>query len=171
MKILHENGKLFGKISMIDIVVVFLIIFLICSVINRYFNDIIPKNNENTINTSQIEFYYDVEIKNVIPEVVDMVQIGDKVYDKTSGTEIGEVVQVSYNEANLDFMTNDGRIIKSELDEKRDINVKVKSKGNIQEGKYKANYTIDILAGENRQFETKYVSFYANIIDVYVMGE
>jgi len=170
MKILHENGKLFGKISMVDILVVIIVIVLIYGVYSRFANDIMPQNN-NTTNSNVQEFYYDIEIKNVIPETGSMIKQGDKVYDKTSGTEIGEVVDVKTNSAKVEFSTNEGKIIETEIKEKIDIIVRVKSLGNIKDGKYLANYTIDILAGETRQFETKYVSVSSKVLDVYIMEE
>ena len=158
MKILHENGKIFGKISMVDILVVAIVILLIFGIYSKFNNDIIPTNNNVSNNSNIQEFYFDIQIKNVIPETGSMIKQGDKVYDKTSGTEIGEVIEVKTSSAKVDFQTNEGKIIESEIQGKIDIVVTVKSFGNIKNGKYLANHTIDILAGETRQFETKYVT-------------
>lgn len=171
MKVLHENGKIFGKISMVDILVFAIAILLIYGVYSRFNNAIMPTNTNTNNNTNMQEFFFNVQIKNVITETGEMIKQGDKVYDKTSGTEIGEIVEVKIDSSKIDFQTNEGKIIESEIQEKIDIIVKVKSLGNIKNGKYLANHTIDILAGETRQFETKYVTVSSKVLDVYMMEE
>lgn len=163
MKIL-ENDKLFGKISIVDIVVVLILVVVVANVITTYTK--VNKENGNVGNTSSITFEYDIKFEYVRPTTGEILQVGDAVFDKVSGTEIGEITSVVATNSMQQFNSLDGTITQKEIDGKADILITVKTKGSIKNSEYMANDLIRILIGKNIEIKTKYVDVAGTILDI-----
>lgn len=85
MKILDEKGRLFGKLNLIDLLVILAILyglyFVGTKVLARYFMPI------------QIDKYIvTLRAESVQPEIIDSIKVGDKLIDR-SGSTVGVVVE------------------------------------------------------------------------------
>lgn len=160
-----KNGKIFGKISVIDILVIIVAIFMLKIVYDKF--DYSTNRTSSQIISKQ-EFEYTAKIKKISPKTVDMLKIGDEVYDNTSSTMIGKITDIQYETAKYEFEGNDGKVYLKEYPGKVDVTLKIKTDGTIKDGEYLANNLIRILIGENKIIKTKYVKIEANIIDINV---
>ncbi len=166
-----KNGKLFGIISIIDLLVVIVAALILKTAFDKLnvFNGSI--SNVSIDSESQVkEFEYTAKIRRISSTSIDMLKVDDEVYDKTSGTMIGYITGVSYERAKYEFEAEDGNIYMKEYPEKVDVTLTIKAYGSKKDGQYLANNLIRILVGENKMIKTKYVEFEANIIDI-KMGE
>ena len=160
-----KNGKIFGKISVIDILVIIVAIFMLKIIYDKF--DYSTNRTSSQIISKQ-EFEYAAKIKKISPKTVDMLKIGDEVYDNTSSTMIGKITDIQYETAKYEFEGNDGKVYLKEYPGKVDVTLKIKTDGTIKDGEYLANNLIRILIGENKIIKTKYVKIEANIIDINV---
>ena len=160
-----KNGKIFGKISVIDILVVIVAVLMIKVVYDKYNYSV---NGPSTQTVIKQEFEYTAKIKKISPKTIDMLKIEDEVYDKTSSTMIGKITDIQYETAKYEFEGNDGKVYLKEYPGKVDVTLKIKTDGTIKDGEYLANNLIRILIGENKVIKTKYVQIEANIIDINV---
>ena len=91
--IINKDGKLFGKISIIDIAVVLIVVVLIAGIYVRFSG----KAATNVVTDSQkVECTF--LVKNVRMYTVEALQKSEKVYDKTSKEFIGDVTNVTYED-------------------------------------------------------------------------
>lgn len=92
MKIIDKRGKLFGKVSILDILIICVIIAVGLVVYNKVFNkQAIMDNKEYKTMT------YEVEIQNVAIEMTnDVVKLDDKLYDSRNGDYLGVLKQFHF---------------------------------------------------------------------------
>ena len=164
---LSKNGKLFGKISIIDLLVIIVAVLMLKVVYDKYNYAVNPSATENVV---QQKFEYVVKIRGISSTTIDMLKIEDEVYDKTSSTMIGKIADIKYENAKYEFEGNDGKIYIKEYPGKVDVILTIKTDGTIKDGEYLANGLIRVLIGENKVIKTKYVQVEANVIDI-KMGE
>lgn len=86
----NKDGKLFGKISIIDIGAVVLAVLLICGVYVKFFGG---RNNRAAATAEN--FRCIVEVKNVRTYTVDALAKGGEVYDSTTKEYIGDITGVT----------------------------------------------------------------------------
>ena len=163
MKII-KDGKLFGKISIIDILVVVILIFVVIGIIAKYTQ--VTSGDVGQNNASDIVFEYDIKYEYIRPTTGQILRVGDKIFDKVSGTNIGEITNVLVENAKLNLGQLDGSIYQKEVSGKADITVTVKTTGSIKNNEYMANNLIRILLGKTIETKTKYVDVTGTIIDI-----
>ena len=91
MKIIDRNGRLFGKISVIDLLVVAVVVVLAAAL---YF-----KNNQAHTGTTVTEenITFQIRARGVYDYVADAIQVGDGLYDKdyaSGGKAIGRITDI-----------------------------------------------------------------------------
>lgn len=156
--------KLLEKISIIDIIVVAALIFVLICVYQKYSE--VALNSSVSGVDSGINFEYTVKFQNVRPTSGQMLQVGDVVYDKVSGTQIGKINSVNVTPTRLQLETMTGEVINDDFEERSDIVITVETWGSIKNGEYMACDLIRILLGKNLEMETKYVTISGEIIDI-----
>lgn len=159
-----KGKKILEKISIIDIVVVAALIFALICVYQKY-NEVVANSSVSDIN-SAINFEYTVKFQNVRSTSGEMLKVGDVVYDKVSGTQIGKISSVEVKPTSLQLEKITGEIINREFNERADVIVKIETWGSIKNGEYMARDLIRILLGKNLEMETKYVTISGEIIEI-----
>lgn len=159
-----KGKKILEKISIIDIVVVAALIFALICVYQKY-NEVVANSSVSDIN-SAINFEYTVKFQNVRSTSGEMLKVGDVVYDKVSGTQIGKISSVEVKPTSLQLEKITGEIINREFNERSDVIVKIETWGSIKNGEYMARDLIRILLGKNLEMETKYVTISGEIIEI-----
>lgn len=160
---MNKIGNIVKKISIVDVIVVIALIFVLIAVHDK-FKDV--SSNSVVLDTSNISFEYTVKIQNLRPTSGEMLQVGDIVYDKVSGTQIGKISSVSVNDTVLQLETMTGEIINDDFEARIDVLLTIETPGSIKNGEYMAGNLIRILLGKNLELVTKYVQTSGVIIDI-----
>ena len=100
--IINKDGKLFGKISVIDILAVLIIVVLIAGIASRF------SGKSNVVVSSGEKIKCTFLVKNVREYTADALKQGGPVYDKTSKEYIGEIVDVKQTEGKFKVNMADG---------------------------------------------------------------
>lgn len=104
--IIDEKGKLFGKINIIDLVIL-LVVVVAVAVLGIKFAS--PKMASSTTKT-HVAMYYAEEV----PEyVADDVKVGDKLMDEARNVELGTVTDVKIDESVYYSNNSSGVVVKS----------------------------------------------------------
>ena len=102
-KIIDEKGRIFGKINIIDLMVLLVIIAIIAAICFRIFS-----KNQNADGTSPLqgkqEVHLTLQAQLVVPEAIDQLKVGDKLVANNSFTT-AEIVSIDYKKA--DHVTAD----------------------------------------------------------------
>ena len=94
MKVIDKNGRLFGKVSIIEVVVVLLVIVLAVALRHK------AQLPQTGTTVAETPITIQVWARNLRPEIVDSIHIGDGLYDpdRTTGGAIGRVTDIQVSE-------------------------------------------------------------------------
>lgn len=163
-KIMDRNGRLFGKVSIIDVLVVLVVVVMAIA--------LYMKNNtleaSKTGESSNTSITFTVEAENIPLNVVQAIQVGDKVYDKdrSSGGTIGEIIAVEEIEAGKVEKLDNGTYVRLTNENARNLRITIQGSGSVTNGRYAINKIYEIGVNAARNFYTSHAVFTASVIDI-----
>lgn len=149
-KLIDENGRLFGRISVID---VFVLIVVAVMAVAVYMKFNAPSIAGPTVNT--IPVTYDVELKSVRLTAVDALRAGDTVY-ADGGYLIGTVAGITVKEATTPSTLQDGTYIIATVEGKYDVTVTIAVDCSVSNGRLYANKNYELGQSAEVKLYTKY---------------
>lgn len=163
-KILDRNGRLFGKISIIDVLVV--LVVLVMAVAMYVKNNTLQASK--TGEDSKIPITFVVEAENVPLYIVDAVRVGDKVFDKdrTSVGAIGTITDIEVMEAGKTTALDNGTYARMKNESARNLIITVEGTGTVEDGRYTINQIYEIGVNAARNFYTNYTVFTGSVIEI-----
>ena len=156
-KIIDEKGRLFGKISIIDAVVVAVVVVLCAAIYTRFFA------KSETALTKDENFTYQLVIEESRINLYENLRAGDKIYSVEVGTEIGTISDVTYSQALGDVVMADGTIAAVPVEDRYDVYITVDAAGIVSEGRCYAGRILEICVNEKIDIATKYVECTARV--------
>ena len=160
MGIVNKNGKLFGVINIIDFVVVVLAIALLGGAFVKF--KVLDKTSTNV---DLVPITYTVEIKGVREYFLENVKVGDEIFDSTSSTCVGTIVDMESSVAQEEMEFPNGTVAYVPSEGKLDIVLTIEGEGVVNNG-YFINKTYELLRNSNREFFTKYAKCEGTILDI-----
>lgn len=159
---INKDGKLFGKISVIDIIVVLFVAVAALGIYSRFF-----VGNEK-VETASSHIEYKMKVAEVRKGTVDaLFEYKGPVYDFTTKEYMGEITEVTYTDMFKGVETVNGQMVKSEVPDRYNVTVTVRVDGKINStGYYTANNQV-VAAGSNMIFLSKAAKTTGTILDVY----
>ena len=152
-KLIDENGKFFGLVSLIDIAVVLVCVVLAFAVYARFFTtDTTSAVVENS------PFYFTLRLNGVRSQSMEAIKVGDVLYETENSAYLGKVTGVSMVPHMANVLMDDGTYVTVEEENRYDIIIDVESSGLISNGRFYANRTYEIGANASVAFYTKYLS-------------
>ena len=162
---MDKNGKLFGKVSIIDILVLLAVIVGIAGFSVRFFSSAAENVNEKT------KFEYVVEIQDVRSFTVDALAKKGLVTEKKSGDVIGEIVNVESKNYTLPHVISNGRVILVDIPEKYVVNVTVVGEGNETSGGYYIGENVELSVGSTITMASKYANSTGKVKSIKVLED
>jgi hypothetical protein len=156
-----KDGKIFGKINIIDFLVIVLILILILGAYLKF--GIFGKNN-NLNKTTVIE--YDIKVPVVRKFTIDAIKVGDEIYDSQTGNSMGKVTSINYNNAEQSLVKEDGTIVMASMKDKYDLVVTVETDGTENKVGFYAKGNIELKVGGDKDIETKYIKCMGTIFRI-----
>ena len=158
MKLIDRNGRLFGKISVIDLVVVAVVIVLAAAL---YF-----KNNQTHTGNAVVEqkITFQIRARGVYDYVADAIQVGDGVYDKdyaSGGKSIGVITDIQIER-------DPGGLV--DADETVDLLITLEGWGLVDGKRYTLNRVYALGVNSSRTYYTKQAQFIGTVADILPSG-
>lgn len=161
--LINKEGKLFGKISIIDILVVVLIVVGTLGIYSRFF---VAGPKVETA-TSRIE--YTMKIREVRMGTVKALQdFKGPVTDTTTKEYLGEIVDVTYTDSIKAVELSNGNLKASVLPERYDATVTIQVDGKVNDLGYYTSNNLALTAGSSYVFTSKAAKTTGTIMNVYV---
>lgn len=157
---INKDGKLFGKISIIDIIVVLIILVLAVGTVSRFSG----KSSVVVSSGQQIECTF--LIKNVRSYTVDALEKGGDVYDKTSKEYIGKITEVKKTEGLYKVNMQDGSFKEAVPEEKYNVYVTVEFNGKSGSNGYYTAANKFLGTGTSTNITTKYAECGASVYSI-----
>ena len=155
MKIIDHNGRLFGKISVIDVLVLAVAVFLGAALYLK--TTAMPHTN---IAQTSDTFTYTVLCRGIPDFVQGQIRVGDHLYDMDNLKvgSLGEIIDVQYLPGDQVTSFQDGTACLAPVEESFNILLTVRGSGMIVNGKYMINRIYPLGVNANRNLCTRYVS-------------
>lgn len=148
-----KNGKLFGKINIIDAGVVLLIVALLIVGTLKF------KTFDKKIDASATgKITYTVIIKNVREYTADAFVSGDTVFDSGTNVNIGTIRNVEVKTALVAKNLANGTVKMLENPYKKDVILTIETPGTASDVGYFANKSIELKIGSEKNIETRYAT-------------
>ena len=150
-----------GKFNIIDGIVILVIIVLICGAVYKFRG--LDKTKKNTAMTP---ITYEFTIESLRYYAFENLQVGDTVYDYTSGNAIGTISNIEWKDAVEPFYTIDGQTVEAPVENRYDAVVTVEAQASESDGVYFVDRTYEICVNSQRKIYTKYVDCTAVITGI-----
>lgn len=160
-KIIDKNGRLFGLISFIDVLVILVILVLTIGIYCRFF--VLDKT---AVNVDSETIQYSVVIDESRQFVGENIQVGDKLFEGKNGIEIGTVTSIRITPAEVASTDMNGNYLLVPSEERYRVEMTIEGDMTKNGGRYYANRTYEINKGYQTEMYTKYVSFVGTILDI-----
>ena len=164
MKIIDNNGRIFGKVSIIDGLVVLVVIVMAFA--------LHAKNNTLSVTSagdSGSTITFTALAENLDLQVADAVAVGDKMYDKdhSTGGAIGKITRIERQDATKTEKLKDGTYACLTNADGCNLLITVECTGTVTDGRYSINRVYELGVNANRSFYTPYAAFNAIVTEIH----
>lgn len=155
MKLMDRNGRLFGKISVIDVLVI--LVVAVMAVALRFKSSQVITGNR----VPEIPITYQVTVLGVRTYVADAVQEKDLLYDQnySSSGALGEIVEIRRTPGTRMADMIDGTVDTLDAPDCVNLVLTIRGSGLVNEGRYLLNRVYDLGVNSARNYSTKYALF------------
>lgn len=151
---IDRNGKLFGKISVIDLAIILLVIAFGIGLFLKF-----GVMEETSTRQTEAPMTFQLLWLSVRYEVAENMVVGDTLYSN-DGSKLGKITDIQTEPAKQTYTDLDGTIKMAEIDQRIDITIRVEGSGTVtSEGKYMLNRNYELNVGSSNGYLTKYVAF------------
>ena len=158
---MDKNGKLFGKISLVDILVVILIIGVIAGTVYKF------TSPNTSVGSGEVLLTYTLKINGVRDFTYEYYKEGFECYDSKTGEYIGKIAGVRQEPYRERVVLLDGTVDYFEKPNVIVIYVDIETKGTENAVAFFAQGTYELKAGSEIQLQTKYVEVIGVVDNVY----
>ncbi len=157
---INKEGKLFGKISIVDIVVVLAVAILAFGLYMRF------GGKESTVSTQKQQIEYAVLVKGVRMGTIDALQQKGPITNATTKEAAGEITNVTFEDAVDTRALADGTIVETLLPERYTATVTIRVDGSVNNSGYYTSTKQPINIGSTLFFTSKFANTSGVVIDV-----
>ena len=165
MMLIDRNGRLFGKISVIDLLVVAVVVVM--AVALNF------KNNQTHTGTSISEekVTFQIRVRGVRSYVADCIAIGDGLYDQnysSGGGALGHItdIQVERDPGTVISTLSDGTIILAEWEDTVDLLLTLEGTGLLNGKSVALNRVYDLGVNSARTYYTQRAQFVGSVVSI-----
>ena len=159
-RFIDDRGRLFGLISFIDVIVLIAVVILAIASFTG-----ISEIDNPIVAARTVPVTYDVKISVVRQMTVDMLRIGDHIYNE-SDAYIGTVVGISVTEAEVLEALLDGTFVMGKAHERYDVVLTIEAQCSFNNGRYYADRVFELNTNAEYRINTKYVATNGTILSI-----
>lgn len=150
-----------GKFNIIDISVIVVIIVLIAGAVYKF------RGLDKTKKSASMETVtYEMTVESLRDYAFENLQVGDTVYDNTSGNAIGTITNIEWLDAADPFYTIDGQTVSAPVENRYDAVMTLEAQATNSDGVYFVDRTYELCVNSKRKIYTKYADCTAVITGI-----
>lgn len=162
MKFLDENGRIGGKINIVDLIVVVLLVLVIAVIGIRVGSDGDKKNSGVDVSSKT----YVVFVEGVRDYSVNSFREGDEVYASEDGTFIGNIIKIETRPMVELHDDGTGTIAEYSVDERKNVLLTIETDAETSEGRTFVNGVFELSRNASIQLKTKYIKCFGRIMEI-----
>ena len=166
MKLIDQDGRLFGKISVIDVIVIVVVAALAAAI---YVKSQMPQTGSGVTLTPVV---YQMRLENQPEYMLDAIQVGDQMFDKerSTGGSLGKIMDIAVSDGTYQGELDNGTVDDVPAEGRYNLLLTIKGEALIgEDGSVALNRIYDLGVNSNRNFNTKYASFVGLIVDIQIL--
>lgn len=154
-KIIDRDGRLFGKVSVIDILVVLLVILLAAA-----FHVKNTRLDASKSDGAKEDITITMLAENLPVNAAEALRVGDKVFDRerSSGGAIGVITDIEILPAGITEELTNGTFQRLTNADGRNVVLTIQGQGAVTNGRYTLNRVYELGTNAKRSFYTPYVT-------------
>lgn len=163
-KMIDRYGRLFGKVSVIDLLVV-LVVVVMAVALHVKNNQLNASNTSSQANTT---ITFTVLVENIYDYRAEAIRVGDKVYDKdrSSGGAIGVITAIKTMPSGMVEPFRDGTFAYLTREDTMNLLVTIQGSGSVNNGRYAINRVYELGVNAARNFCTNYSAFTGSVTQI-----
>ena len=166
MKIIDRNGRLFGKISVIDLLVIAVVAVLAAALSFK-------SNQSHTgVTVTEQPIVFQIRARAVDDYLAQAIQVGDGVYDKdysSGGRAIGRITDIQVERdpgRKMNDEMNDGTAALLDYEDTVDLLITVEGSGVSDGRSYTINRVYEVGVNASRTYRTNRATFVGSVVDI-----
>lgn len=175
--IMDKKGKLFGKISIVDIIVLLIVIIGVVGLLftkskiesKKYMSDgsgmVVSPSAEYDKMTVKLK------ISNVRDITRDAIVIGDEVYTASGETLLGKIVDVKSKPSTKAVDAKDGTVYEAEVPERYDVTMVLESQGRKLADGYYVDSNTRLYYGKSIEVKTTTIQTVPQVTEIIITEE
>jgi len=167
MKIIDKNGRLFGKISIIDVLVILVVAVLALALGFK------NRQTQTGTATSNIPITFQLRVNGEHNYVANAVRVGDMLYDQdnSSGGPIGTITNIETLPGTKVATFYDGTMDVVPVENGVTLLLTVEGSGIISDNRYLINRVYNLGVNTTRNYYTPYAHFVGYITSITTNGQ
>lgn len=158
--IIDKKGRLFGKINIIDLLVISAIAVTAVGISFRF----ISTASENVKKTTELTYVVEIEgIRDYTLRALDKKGI---VTNTKDDSVMGEIVSVEYQQSETQSVTTSGETVFAKIPERYTALITVKAEGRESDSSYFVGNNIELSVGSTISMTTKYVNSSGRVVSI-----
>lgn len=159
LRILDDKGRIFGKISIIDL----LTILAVVSVAVWFGYSMFGKNLHRDVAERQEESEIVVVVSAIRPSTVEAIAKSRRIFEFKTGAYMGEIVGVETEPSSFWLIEGDGKWVQTGTDDRLDAFVTIKGTVRVGEDVITMN-GVEIRVGGSLSLKTKFAAFQGHVM-------
>ncbi|MBE6973560.1 MAG: DUF4330 domain-containing protein [Ruminococcaceae bacterium] len=161
-KLIDENGRLFGLISIIDVAVIAVVAVLAVALYTK--DTAMPiASAADPLQTVR----YEVSITNMPEGRLDSIRVEDNIYDRETGNPMGVIKDVQVEDCEISMLKVDGTYVMAPIEGRYNVTLTVEAEALLDErGHYYINRSNIVGVGWSMDFYTKTSLFGGTITEM-----
>lgn len=165
MKLIDHNGRLFGKISVIDLLVVAVVVVMAAAL---HFKS---GQTHTGVTVTEQPITFQIRARGVRSYVVDAIHMGDGLYDQnysSGGRSLGTItdIQVERDPGTTMVYLNDGTVAMVDTEDTVDLLITVEGVGLVSGRNYSINRVYDLAVNSARGYYTRTSQFTGTVTSI-----
>lgn len=170
MRIIDENGRLFGKISVIDLLVIAVVLVLALALCVK--NARLGADKEEKSDKPMQDITLQVRAEAQRRYIYESLHVGDEIWDQDHfdwETPLGVIadIEVTSDPGTTFSSMNDGTVERVEVEDTVDLLVTIQCTGVVEDRTYSINGDYDVGINSNRNYSTRLSKFTGMVADVH----
>lgn len=159
MRFLDEKGRIFGRVNLIDLLVVVAVVVFAAWLAYAKFG----KDLRADVSRREQPIEITVVAANVRPTTAEAIRNSKDVFEFKTGARVGEVVGVETQPADIWFIGGDGRWVRTKADDRVDAYVTIRGNARLSEDVITMN-GVEVRVGTSIGLKSKLAVFTGYIV-------
>lgn len=162
--LLDKKGKIFGKISIIDLCAIIVAVIAVIGIGIRFTSSAAKNAKEH------VKFSYVVEIEGVRECTVNAIEKKGLVCDLKGKSVIGEIKNVTAQPMETQSFTSSGKVVYAEVPNKYTVLVEIEGEGKESDNSYFVGKDVELSVGSTLSMTTKYANSTGKVKSIEKIG-